>query len=239
MERFEAELSRFQKAIFADATAKRDALLAEEAQRRKVALEEKNDQLLLQAYQQLQAGTARFEKEASTALSWAEMEAKRALLLRREALCQEMFSHVAGRLEEFSKGPDYQAYLQKRLEELEKAGLPFRQHPPGKGRGPAPAGPADPGQGPCGAGAQPGYPPGRLSLLQPGRGLCGPGNPGRRVGGPKGMVLCPQRPGDRVTGGPSPLLLPMPPYGPDRRPPPRELFPRGRAKDCEVHNSLE
>lgn len=122
MERFEAELSRFQKAIFADATAKRDALLAEEAQRRKVALEEKNDQLLLQAYQQLQAGTARFEKEASTALSWAEMEAKRALLLRREALCQEMFSHVAGRLEEFSKGPDYQAYLQKRLEELEKAG---------------------------------------------------------------------------------------------------------------------
>ena len=122
MERFEAELSRFQKAIFADATAKRDALLAEEAQRRKVAREEKNDQLLLQAYQQLQAGTARFEKEASTALSWAEMEAKRALLLRREALCQEMFSHVAGRLEEFSKGPDYQAYLQKRLEELEKAG---------------------------------------------------------------------------------------------------------------------
>ena len=39
MERFEAELSRFQKAIFADATAKRDALLAEEAQRRKAALE--------------------------------------------------------------------------------------------------------------------------------------------------------------------------------------------------------
>ena len=122
MERFEAELSRFQKAIFADATAKRDALLAEESQRRKAALEEKNDQLLLQAYQQLQAGTARFEKEARTALSRAEMEAKRALLLRREALCQEMFSHVAARLEQFSKGPDYPAYLQKRLEELEKAG---------------------------------------------------------------------------------------------------------------------
>lgn len=99
-----------------------DALLAEESQRRKAALEEKNDQLLLQAYQQLQAGTARFEKEARTALSRAEMEAKRALLLRREALCQEMFSHVAARLEQFSKGLDYPAYLQKRLEELEKAG---------------------------------------------------------------------------------------------------------------------
>ena len=121
-QRFQAELSRFQKAIFADATAKRSALLKEEAQHRKAALQEKNDQLLQRAYQQLQAGTAQFEKEASTALSKAEREAKRRLLLRRQELTEEMFSRVSQRLEAFSKGPEYRGYLQGRLEELEKAG---------------------------------------------------------------------------------------------------------------------
>ena len=118
MEKFDVELSRFQKAIFADATVKRDALLEETEQRRKKALEEKNDELLLKAYQQLQASTAKLEREASTAVSKAEMEAKRSLLVRREELSQEIFENVTKRLRDFTQSEEYSEFLKQKLDAL-------------------------------------------------------------------------------------------------------------------------
>lgn len=118
MEKFDVELSRFQKAIFADATVKRDALLEETEQRRKKALEEKNDALLLKAYQQLQASTAELERETSTAVSKAEMEAKRSLLVRREELSQEIFENVTKRLRKFTQSEEYPEFLKQKLDAL-------------------------------------------------------------------------------------------------------------------------
>jgi vacuolar-type H+-ATPase subunit E/Vma4 len=107
----EEKLAHFSKFVLADANEKRESMLAEVEKERKKAKETREMECLSEAYSDIQKAVSKSSRENNERVLKVEMELKKALILKREAIIEEVFSEVEEKIKAFLKSPDYEAWL--------------------------------------------------------------------------------------------------------------------------------
>ena len=115
------KLDRFTAAILAEATAENERVMAQLRAKRKAACDAAEDQSLLEAYHYIRSEVSRIKSEAGRRVSRHMLENKRTLYLRREAIAQEVFGLVEGRIQAFTQTPAYLDRLQSLLSQALEA----------------------------------------------------------------------------------------------------------------------
>ena len=101
------KLDRFTAKILAEAAAESQRAMEEVERRRKLRLQEAEDQVLKEAYEYIHGEVARIQSEAGRSVSRRMLENKKALALRREEMAQEVFALVEQKITAFTATPVY------------------------------------------------------------------------------------------------------------------------------------
>lgn len=98
-----------------DANEKKEKQLAQLDKKYRFLMESKENEYLQEAYEQIQRCVNTSRKEASERLLHVEMDSKKKLLLKREAIIDEVTDAVIEKLKEFKKTPAYSEWLKKKV----------------------------------------------------------------------------------------------------------------------------
>ena len=110
----EEKLKSFAAIVMEDAEKQRKERLAELEKKKKKRIERKENEILADAYEQIQQAVARKKRENGERALKIETEVKKELILFREEIIDRVFSKVHEKLVEFTSSADYQSWLVKR-----------------------------------------------------------------------------------------------------------------------------
>ena len=112
------KISKFLSAITHYAEEQRHSILDEVEAFKKRELDKVEADVLRGAYQLIQKETAEMRGAISREMSGREMDSRRALLARRQAIMDEVFERVKKELLALTKTDDYAAYMQAAVKEI-------------------------------------------------------------------------------------------------------------------------
>ncbi len=118
----EEKLQRFSKSVYQDAQSRCDALIAEAKEKADAETERFETECLEAAYKTIKKQMAQIVKTANETVSKAEIDAKSALLLKREEMIKQVFSGVVNKITAFMQTEDYQNYLVNAVNNAKKLG---------------------------------------------------------------------------------------------------------------------
>lgn len=116
----EEKLSKFMIAINEYAQEQRDKIMREVEAQNSIELEKAEKEFREESYRTIQRKTGEVRSMISRELAGKEIEGKKALLERRNAIENEVFQRAAAKLEEFTKTDAYKTYLRKAAIEARK-----------------------------------------------------------------------------------------------------------------------
>ena len=120
---FEAKINKFSNNVMNDAQKKLEKLESEIQTEKANQIESKYDEFLTEAYEQIQSCIAKIRKEDNEKVRFAEFEAKKTLLKKREEIIDDVFFQAAGKLYEFKGSPKYAGWLKDKVQKaLKEAG---------------------------------------------------------------------------------------------------------------------
>lgn len=111
MEHVEDKLDHFSKMILQSATSKRNEKIETVEKEKQKVLEKKELEFLEEAYHQIQDYLRKLRKKKNEIISRATMDGRRKLLNKREKIVKEIFQEVEEEILQFTKTPEYYAYL--------------------------------------------------------------------------------------------------------------------------------
>lgn len=103
----EEKLRQFSEAVYRDAQNQCDVRIAEAKQKANAETEAYETECLEAAYQTIQKEKAKIVSAANERLSKAKIDAKRALLLRREEITKEVFAEVSNKIAAYKQTEEY------------------------------------------------------------------------------------------------------------------------------------
>lgn len=116
------KLKNFSFMVMEDAQKKRNDLVDRATQETQKRLDEKETEYLTQAYERIQSKLTKYRKRDNERVLQTEVQSKRALFLKREAIIQEVFDGVKEKINTFRNQPEYNPWLvkltQKALDEV-------------------------------------------------------------------------------------------------------------------------
>ena len=112
------KLKKFEAAVLSEINVKTE-LITSEAQAFKLSeLEKNNDEQLLNAYTTIQKKSQEIKKKLKSEVAKFGLDSKRAVLVKRNEITQNIFDDVTARLLEFYNSSDYDAYLLSKLQKF-------------------------------------------------------------------------------------------------------------------------
>ena len=114
----EDKLKSFSEKVMAETEAKHAQITAERDAGLKAEVEEAERRERQKAEDELRLAEHRAAQERGRLVAAAALEAKKKLLTRRNEMIGELFDGVKKRLEEFTRSPDYAAYLTNEINTL-------------------------------------------------------------------------------------------------------------------------
>lgn len=115
MDSFGEKFNNFSSLVLQDAGEKKEKQMAQLHKKYKFLMESKENEYLQEAYEQIQKCVNDSRKEASERLLHIEMDSRKKLLLKREAIIEEVTAAVIDKLREFKKTPEYVEWLKSKL----------------------------------------------------------------------------------------------------------------------------
>lgn len=115
MTKFETKLNLFSQAVFSDAEQQRDAILKEMEDTLQYEVSSAEMALLEESYRHIQTEVAHIRAKYKQQISREVFEQKRQLLAQRDEIIAQVFDHVQQRVEAFTAGPDYPAFLERSI----------------------------------------------------------------------------------------------------------------------------
>lgn len=112
------KLNTFTSLVLKDAQEKREKLLENVEKEYAGKLDSRENELLQQAYENIQSNIHQAQKEANAQVLHAELDAKKKLILRREEIITEVMKLSRAKLVEFIESDKYEAWL---LDKIEKS----------------------------------------------------------------------------------------------------------------------
>lgn len=109
----EKKISILSKSILDEAEKEREKLISDIRERKNSAVTEKENELLSDAYDDIQKTVTKYSKENNERILKVEMDLKKGLIKKREQMIEEIFLEVSKRLEEFCESPQYKDWLIK------------------------------------------------------------------------------------------------------------------------------
>lgn len=113
MNTFDINLQRFADAVFADAENEKRQLMTELEAKRTERFEHLENEILSEAYDEMQAHIAAIRNESAAAVSAATVEERSSLIALRSELEEKVFAAAAARIEAFRGTADYPALLER------------------------------------------------------------------------------------------------------------------------------
>lgn len=112
------KLNTFTSLVLKDAQQKREKLLQDVKEEYSERLEDKENQLLQSAYENIQQNIQTVQKTANERVLHAELDSKKQLILKREEIIDEVMKLSRAKIVEFIESDKYKAWL---LDKIEKA----------------------------------------------------------------------------------------------------------------------
>lgn len=117
------KLGKFSEMVMQDAYRKKNERIRQAEQEKKDLIASEEIKYLQKAYEKIQEAIRRFDKEHNEEISKAIVESKEAMFNRRDEIIRSVFANVEKRLQEFVKGKEYPAWIEKTLSSaLQEAG---------------------------------------------------------------------------------------------------------------------
>lgn len=111
-------LAKFKQAIFSDVEAKVATISDQVEELRRASLQEAEDQELQHAYETIQQSVQQIKQDIRRDIAKMELTAKQDVLRQREQYKQQIFKHVAEKLQEYVKTNTYREYLTSTLSKV-------------------------------------------------------------------------------------------------------------------------
>ena len=111
----ELKLKKFSGTVLKDAEEQREKLEEEIECEKKTRMSAKEDEFLADAYMTIQKNITQIQKEDNEKLLHAELEARKALLKKREQIIDFVFELAEKKIREFMKTPEYREGLNKKI----------------------------------------------------------------------------------------------------------------------------
>ena len=118
MDNLTEKLNTFTSLVLKDAEQKRDKLLENVQKEYSERLDAKENELLQDAYENIQQNIQSARKGANERVLHAELDSKKRVILRREEIIDEVMKEARKKLVEFAESDKYEAWL---LDKIEKA----------------------------------------------------------------------------------------------------------------------
>lgn len=118
MDNFKEKLNTFTSLVLDDAGAKREELMGKIQKKRDTMLNTKENEYLEEAYGLIQRSITEAKKTANEKVLHVELEARKALLLTREKIVNDVMEAAAEKLKEYTQTDEYGKWL---LAKIEKA----------------------------------------------------------------------------------------------------------------------
>ncbi len=112
------KLSIFTSLVLKDADAKREKLLEDVEKEYSERIDEKENELLQGAYDDIQHGIQSSRRQANERVLHEEMESRKKLILKREEIINEVMKSAREKIIEFTKSDEYEEWL---IEKIKKA----------------------------------------------------------------------------------------------------------------------
>ena len=110
------KLNNFTALVMRDAQAKREKLLSEVQKEYNDTLEQKENELLEGAYEDIQKTVNTARRKAGERVLHTELDSRKTLIKRREEMIDEVMTEARERLVEFTKSADYEKWLIEKAE---------------------------------------------------------------------------------------------------------------------------
>lgn len=107
----EKKLASFSDLILNEAKEQQTKILDEVNQEKNKIMQNKEDEFLTEAYEEIQKIVAKYEKSGNEQVLKVEMELKKDLIKKREEIIDTVFDRVTAKIAVFQKTPDYQSWL--------------------------------------------------------------------------------------------------------------------------------
>ena len=107
----EKKLADFSNIILSEAQQQKEQIVSELEKSKKLAVQEKEIELLKDAYEKIQKAVSKYSKEQNEHILKQEMDAKKHVLKKREEIIDEVFSEIENRLKAFTLSPEYKDWL--------------------------------------------------------------------------------------------------------------------------------
>ena len=107
----EKKLADFSKIILSEAQQQKEQIVSELEKSKRLAVQEKEIELLKDAYEKIQKAVSKYSKEQNERILKQEMDAKKHVLKKREEIIDEVFSEIENRLKAFTLSPEYKDWL--------------------------------------------------------------------------------------------------------------------------------
>ncbi len=105
------KINRFSNLVLDDAEHQKEELLTRIDEEKKSRLEDKENEYLAEAYDEIQEDIDNVRKENNTKILKAETDARRAVLLKREEIIAKVFDAVKSKLTDYMSTPEYGKWL--------------------------------------------------------------------------------------------------------------------------------
>lgn len=123
MENTLEKLGKFSEMVMQDAYRKKNERIRQAEEDKQETIAASEIQYLQKAYEKIQDAVRKFDKEFNEEISKAIVESKEAMFNRRDEIIHAVFTNVRNRLQEFARGKEYPAWIEKTLTSaLQKAG---------------------------------------------------------------------------------------------------------------------
>lgn len=111
----EEKLQHFSQLVFSKAQNQCDEIIEQAREEAKKTVGAYENECLERAYKQIQKQIATIQKQANESVSKLQIETKKELLIRREAMMNEVFDGVLQKLGEFHDSDAYAAFLDQAI----------------------------------------------------------------------------------------------------------------------------
>ena len=105
------KLNTFKALVLHDAEEKRGSIMAEIEREYDERIDKKETELLEKAYMEIQRNIRDTQKKSNERILHTELDAKRALIVRREEIIAEVMDGAREKLAEFTKSAEYEKWL--------------------------------------------------------------------------------------------------------------------------------
>lgn len=110
----EEKLQSFSAIVLENANKQNEKKRAELEKEKDKLIDEKETELLEDAYEDIQKSVIQSRRENSERILKAEMDMKKELIMQREQIIDKVFDDVEQKLMEFAASPEYECWLVKR-----------------------------------------------------------------------------------------------------------------------------